>query len=306
MSASSLKAWIHAFRLRTLPLALASIGMGISMAYANHGFRLKVSILAVLTTLFLQILSNLANDFGDSKKGVDNADRLGPERAMQQGIISPAAMKTGILIFVLLALSSGIWLLIEAFKGYHLPYTAILFFIVGIISIAASILYTVGKNPYGYHGLGDFFVFLFFGLVAVIGTYFLNTLHIGYYSPWPAIAIGFLSTGVLNLNNMRDVENDTRFNKKTIVVKIGSRYALLYHSILILGALILMLAYTILTALSYWEFLFLLSYPLFIKDWIQILRTKHPSALDNQLKKLAINTLLLVLFYGAGVIIAGL
>jgi len=303
MPAFPIQAWVHAFRLRTLPLALASVGTGIAMSYANHGFKARVSLLTVFTTLFLQILSNLANDFGDSVKGVDNSDRVGPERAMQNGSISTSSMKRGILLFVFLALGSGIWLIIEAFKDQNFTPTSILFFLVGLVSIAASIMYTVGKNPYGYYGFGDLFVFIFFGLVAVLGSYYLNTLELAAQHFLPAIAIGMLSTGVLNLNNMRDVENDTRFHKKTLVVKMGMKSARIYHSILILGGLSLFLIYALMNFHHPLHYLFLLIYPLFILDWSKILKITNHSELDPHLKKLAINTLLLVILFATGIIL---
>lgn len=304
MNSQTVAAWIHAFRLRTLPLALASVGMGISLAYAHHGMRLRVSILSISTTLLLQILSNLANDYGDFSKGVDNQNRLGPERAVQKGIISPMQMKKGIFIFIILSLLSGIWLIIEAFKGQGMSASAILFFILGLIAIAASIKYTIGKKAYGYFGFGDLFVFVFFGLVAVLGTYFLNTLEFNTLSILPAVSVGFLSTGVLNLNNLRDVDNDTDHGKNTMIVWLGSDKGKIYHSFLILGSLVLMLIYSLLTFKSMSEFLYLLISPLLILDLIRIIRNKEPKALDPHLKKLALGTFGLVILFGIGILIA--
>jgi 1,4-dihydroxy-2-naphthoate polyprenyltransferase len=303
MNKLSLSAWIHAFRLRTLPLAFASISMGIFLAYANQGMRLRVSILSLTTTLFLQILSNLANDYGDFSKGVDNDNRLGPERAVQKGLISPLQMKRGIFVFIFLSLISGIFLLYESFKVQNLSTTAVLFFILGLIAIGASIKYTIGKKAYGYFGFGDFFVFVFFGLVAVLGTYYLNTLQFNNLAIIPAIAVGFLSTGVLNLNNLRDIENDTLHGKNTLIVLLGSAKGKIYHSFLIIGAILLLILYTTLTFTSLVEYLYVLMIPLLIKDLIQIIKNDQPKDLDPYLKKLAIGTFVSVLLFGIGILI---
>lgn len=304
MNRQTLAAWIHAFRLRTLPLALASVGMGIFLSYAHQGMRLRVSILSITTTLLLQILSNLANDYGDFSKGVDNQNRLGPERAVQKGLISPKQMKRGVITFMFLSLFSGIGLIWEAFKGHDWSAGAVVFFILGLLAIAASVKYTVGKKAYGYFGFGDLFVFIFFGLVAVIGTYFLNTMLFNSLTILPAVAVGLLSTGVLNLNNLRDVENDTVHGKNTLIVWLGSKKGKVYHFILIIGSILLMITYSLLSYHSLTEFLYLLISPLLFIDLIKVLRNKEPKELDPFLKKLALSTFGLVLLFGIGILIA--
>ncbi|MFD1550649.1 1,4-dihydroxy-2-naphthoate octaprenyltransferase [Putridiphycobacter roseus] len=230
-----LKNWISAFRLRTLPLALSTVLMGNALAVFKGAFNPTIFWLTILTTLLLQILSNLANDYGDGIKGTDNVDRVGPKRAIQSGAISPKQMKTAVIIFALLSLLSGIGLLLVALK---MDLMLFIFFLLGIAAIGAAIKYTVGKSAYGYQGLGDLFVFIFFGLVGVLGAYYLQVKTIDYWMALPAIAIGAFSAAVLNLNNMRDIENDGKVGKNTLVVKLGLKHAKKYHYTLFLLAYI--------------------------------------------------------------------
>src|SRR5680860_1161523 len=220
--------WMQAFRLRTLPLSISSAVIGSILAYADGKFVWPVFILTLTTTIFLQVLSNLANDFGDSVHGTDNSNRVGPERTVQSGKISKTEMKRLIVIFSILSFISGSLLIYFGLRNAKVG-LIILFFMLGIASIAAAIKYTIGKKPYGYSGLGDLFVFIFFGLVGVCGTYFLFTNQFNMELLLPASSIGLLSAGVLNLNNMRDIANDATSGKKTMVVRIGSEKAKLYH-----------------------------------------------------------------------------
>ena len=218
---STTKNWLVAFRLRTLPLALSSIILGSMLAYADGIFSWPVAILAVTTTLFLQILSNLANDYGDSVSGVDNEHRVGPSRSVQGGAITASQMRRAVFLFAFLSLASGIGLIIVGTRGLQLESTLI-YLVLGLGAIAAAIKYTVGKNPYGYQGLGDLFVFIFFGLVGVCGTYYLHTHQLPWDILLPAASVGLLSVAVLNLNNLRDRESDAASGKRTLVVKLGS------------------------------------------------------------------------------------
>lgn len=294
-----LKVWIHALRLRTLPLALSSIAMGAFLAAFFDGFRWKISLLAAVTTLFLQILSNLANDFGDAQKGTDNQHRLGPERAVQSGKISAVAMKKAIIIFVGLSLISGIVLIFRSTRGMNLE-IGMGFFAIGVGAIAAAVFYTIGKKSYGYSGLGDLFVFVFFGLVAVVGTYFLNTLQFRWDILLPAVSLGFLSAGVLNLNNLRDIANDKNSGKMTLAVRFGERGAKFYHLFLILGAFLSAFLFNLKNSENPWSFgWIILLLPLFVVDLVQIFKTRNLRMLDPFLKKLALKTLLFVIVYGA-------
>ncbi|MFQ3575713.1 MAG: 1,4-dihydroxy-2-naphthoate octaprenyltransferase [Cytophagales bacterium] len=232
-----LKALIGAMRLRTLPLSLATIITGTALAILNYKADLTIFIFSVLTTVFLQVLSNFANDYGDGMKGTDNEKRLGPHRAVQSGIISLKEMKTAIIVTVFLSLVSGISLLAITFKEQLLGF---LFFLsLGILSIWAAIRYTAGKNPYGYKAWGDFFVWLFFGIVGVLGVYFLHTKSVSAYALLMANALGFLAVSVLNMNNIRDIENDEACGKITLAVKLKFEGARIYQIILTFSAFIL-------------------------------------------------------------------
>jgi len=295
------KPWIHAFRLRTLPLALSSVALGSFIAYYDNGFNWKVCLLAAVTTLFLQILSNLANDYGDSKHGTDNLERVGPQRAVQSGRIKPKEMKKVVIFFMLLSLVSGLWLIFEGTKG--IPFiNVLLFVIVGLGAIAAAVKYTIGEHPYGYSGFGDLFVFVFFGLTGVIGTYYLNTHKLNWEILLPASAMGFLSAGVLNLNNMRDRVNDEVSGKNTMVVKMGIQKAKWYHLSLLLGSVITGLTYMLINYHSPFQMLFLLTIPMLWINVSVVFKNTIPEELDPYLKKLAITSLLFSLAFGIGLL----
>ena len=299
----SVKSWIKAARLRTLPLAMSGILMGAALSYFDGGFQPKITVLAIVTALFIQIFSNFANDYGDSQKGTDNNHRVGPQRTVQSGEISLNEMKVGMVVLIALSLTTGIWLIAEGTKGLD-PTTFLLFLGFGIIALVAAYRYTGGSNPYGYAGFGDIAVFLFFGLLPVVGTYFLNTHLINPGIFLPAVSIGFFSTGVLNLNNMRDIENDRNSGKKTVVVRMGSAKSRLYHSSLIIFGWLSALLFVAIRFQSIYQVLFLLTVPLFIRDLVKINQIKEPRQLDPFLKKLSIATLLFTLLFGIGIILA--
>lgn len=297
----NLKIWLKAFRLRTLPLSLSCIAMGGFLAASNGSFNTVVFTLSILTTVFLQILSNLANDYGDSVNGADSDTRKGPSRAVQSGAISKSEMKSAVVLFILLSLAAGCLLLWTAF-GFN--WRAILFFFgLGVLSIVAAIAYTVGKKPYGYAGLGDISVLIFFGLVGVMGSYYLFTKQIEGWEWLPAMSCGLFSIAVLNINNIRDIESDKLAGKFSIPVRIGRPKAVLYHWFLIIAGLATASTYSILAYRSPWQFLFLLSLPLFIRNGIAV-STKPSVELDPYLKQMAITTLLFVLLFGAGLILS--
>lgn len=300
---NKLGAWLQAFRLRTLPLALSSAILGSFLAYADGKFVLSVFILALVTTLFLQVLSNLANDYGDSMHGADNSNRLGPERTVQSGKISKKEMKILIAVFIFLSFTSGSLLIYFGLRNANLG-LVVLYFLLGIASIAAAIKYTIGKNPYGYRGLGDLFVFLFFGLVGVGGTYFLHTQQFHPRLLLPAASVGLLSAGVLNLNNMRDIENDAASGKKTLVVWMGPQFAKVYHSLLIVISLLLSIIFILQTWKSVYQFMFLLSvFPLGF-HLAQVLINHVPQKLNIQLKVLALTTFFFALTFSLGIFLA--
>ncbi|MCU4165040.1 1,4-dihydroxy-2-naphthoate polyprenyltransferase [Carboxylicivirga caseinilyticus] len=296
---SSTKAWITAFRLRTLPLAFSSILMGSFIAAYYGKFQWSILLLALLTTLFLQILSNLANDYGDSVNGADHDGRQGPQRMVQSGAISLNQMKIAIIIFTLLSLGSGIGLIYASFGGL-IQIRFLLFLLIGLGAIAAALKYTMGSNPYGYKGLGDVFVLIFFGLAGVGGTYFLHANDWDWRVLLPALSVGFLSSGVLNVNNMRDIESDRTAGKKTIVVKMGLKAAKVYHYVLISFSFIFLLIFVLINDFRLIHLLFIASMPLFLSHILSIKKAWVADDFDPQLKKLAISTLIFVLFMGAG------
>jgi 1,4-dihydroxy-2-naphthoate octaprenyltransferase len=295
------QAWISALRLRTLPLALASIGMGSFLAAADHVFRLEVLVWAGLTTIFLQILSNLANDYGDSVNGADSEHRIGPERAVQSGVISIGEMKIGILTFVLLSLVSGIILLSETVGlGTSLFYWFLGF---GVLSITAAYTYTAGNRPYGYAGFGDIMVLIFFGVLGVGGSYFLYALQIDYIIILPAISMGTLATGVLNINNIRDIDADTKAGKNTIPVRFGKKNAIIYHWLLIIIAIISAAAYIFLQGTSIYNLIWLPGLPLLFVNGYKVATTPLQKDLDPYLKQLALSTLLFMITFGLAIVL---
>lgn len=292
--------WIEAARPRTLPLAIASILLGNFLAYAAGKFSFLTAILAILTTLLLQILSNFANDFGDSKNGVDNKNRKVALRAVQTGKISPSEMKNAVIITASLSFISGISLLYFALQ-YAKPQTIITFVMLGLLAILAAIAYTVGKKPYGYMGLGDLSVFLFFGWIGTFGTYYLQTEILNYYILIPASGCGFLSVAVLNLNNLRDIENDRKTGKNSIPVRIGKIYGFYYQkTIMLLGVC------TFIVYLMYQGKPIQLSQNIIIMaGWyplVQIIKQLNskmtPAQIDPYLKKTALSTLFLIVIFG--------
>ncbi|MEQ8713867.1 MAG: 1,4-dihydroxy-2-naphthoate polyprenyltransferase [Cyclobacteriaceae bacterium] len=302
MPSAKVKAWISAFRLRTLPLALASIFLGSFIAAAQGAFDGLIFSLCVLTTLFLQILSNLANDYGDSIHGADGDHREGPSRAVQAGLITSQQMKSAMMVFGTLSFISGISLIYAAF---HRQWWLVLIFLtLGLGAIYAAVRYTSGKNPYGYKGLGDLFVLLFFGLVGVGGSYFLFTQSWDWSVLLPATGCGLLAVGVLNVNNIRDIQSDALSGKRSIPVRIGRERAVYYHWILLLGALACAGAYTIANYQGYWQWLFVVTVPLLLINGRAVQSKTKAAALDPYLKQLAITTLLFVITFGLGLLLS--
>ncbi|MGO4819158.1 1,4-dihydroxy-2-naphthoate octaprenyltransferase [Flavobacterium sp. W22_SRS_FP1] len=293
-----MKHWIEAARLRTLPLSVSGIIVGSMYALANptdtiltptEVFNWRLFAFAILTTLGLQILSNFANDYGDGIKGTDNEDRVGPKRAIQSGAITPEAMKRAIIMTSVLTLLSAILLIYFAFGDTNLSYS-LFYLVLGILAIASAIRYTVGSKAYGYRGFGDVFVFIFFGLVSTLGVNFLYSKQLDIELFLPATAIGLLSVGVLNLNNMRDEESDRKVGKNTLVVQIGGKKAKLYHYFLVTFAMALVLVFALLNSFAFDQYLFLLAFIPLTKHLINVYKNEDHKALDPELKKLALST----------------
>lgn len=295
----SLKPWIEAARLRTLPLAISTMIMGHTLAAAKGTFDWWVTVLSILTAVGLQILSNLSNDYGDSVHGADSDTRIGPARAVQSGIISAKNMKKAMVLTLIVTLVFGLILLYIAFDSWQLR---ILFFTLGLLAIWAAVNYTAGNNPYGYSGKGDISVFIFFGLFTVIGSYFLQTKSFDPSILLPAISCGALSVGVLNINNIRDIQSDNAAGKRSIPVKIGRKAAVLYHGVLLtigIGSLMIYGLVADFDHIANWLFLLLL--PLFIINFRAVYRLEG-APLDPYLKQLALSTAVLILLFCGGLL----
>lgn len=297
-----LKAWVSAMRLRTLPLSISGIVIGACLAHYNGFFKWNIFLLAVCTAISLQILSNLANDYGDGLKGTDNQDRIGPERAIQSGIISPGQMYNAIKVNIVIVIFFAFVLILKAFGLNNFIYSFI-FFLLGGLSIVAAIRYTVGDSAYGYRGLGDLFVFIFFGFVSVVGSYFLFARQIDHVLFLPAISIGFLSMAVLNLNNMRDIESDRKANKLTLAVKLGLKKAKTYHNFLIISTIIISIIFIVLYYNSAYNLILILSFIPLIFHLVNINKNEKPELLDSQLKILALSSFVFALLLGIGQIL---
>lgn len=295
----NLSIWISAMRPRTLPLSVSGIIIASSFAEYNGCFNWLIFILALLTTISLQILSNLANDYGDGIKGTDDNNRIGPERAIQSGKITPNEMFEVIKLNILICIVLAFLLIFKAFGSQHFLLT-LLFFLLGISSVIAAIRYTVGNKAYGYRGLGDVFVFIFFGLVSVIGTYVLYAKTVHHVVFLPSITIGLLSVAVLNLNNMRDIKSDLASGKITLAVKLGFERAKRYHYTLIIAAIIISALFGILYYTSIYNLIYFLAYIPLIKHLKTVKNNVIPKDLDSELKIVALSAFFLSLLLAVG------
>lgn len=289
-----MKHWIEAARVRTLPLSVSGILVGSFYAMSQAIFNWYIVGFALLTTLGLQILSNFANDYGDGVKGTDNEDRVGPQRAVQSGAISPQSMKSAIRLTAVITFVFATLLIYFSFKNQYLYYS-LFFLVLGVIAIASAIRYTVGNSAYGYRGWGDVFVFVFFGWVSTMGTYFLFAKEWDWYLTLPATAIGLLSVGVLNLNNMRDEDSDRKSGKRTMVVKMGGSAARQYHYFLITTAMVLMLGFGLLKGFAIDQYIYVIVFFPLMSHMLRVHRTQNNRDLDPELKRLAISTFVLAL-----------
>jgi len=303
------KSYIKAARLRTLPLSISGIIVGSYLGNAvvnsmvensaqSSIFESLIFWLAILTTIGFQVLSNYANDYGDGIKGSDK-NRTGEARMVSSGAITPKQMKMAMILTAIITVFIALLLIYVAFGSENFGYS-FLFFGLGMASIAAAIKYTVGNSAYGYSGFGDVFVFVFFGLLSVIGSYFLYAKQLDFQIFLPAISVGMLSTAVLNLNNLRDRAEDKANNKNTLVVKLGIVKAKKYHYTLIIGALLAAVVYTIVNFSSIYEFIFLVAFIPLVKNMITVSNNTIPAALDGELKKVALSTFLFAILFGIG------
>ncbi|KSA14260.1 1,4-dihydroxy-2-naphthoate octaprenyltransferase [Maribacter dokdonensis] len=294
---TKVKAWLNAARLRTLPLSISGIFVGTALAAYYGATNVTIFILALCTTIGLQVTSNFANDYGDGVKGTDGDDRIGPKRALQSGLLTAAELKRGIYISIVINAVLIISLIITSFGIKDVLYP-VLFLVLGALAIWAAIKYTVGKSAYGYQGLGDVFVFIFFGLVSVLGSMFLYLKFIDLIAVLPAIAIGLLSVGVLNLNNMRDIKSDTAVGKNTLAVKMGLSKAKKYHYTILVVSFLCLFYFLFTTNASQLRYVSLVGYLPILVHLRKVALTNKAAELDPELKKLALSTFCIaVLFF---------
>ena len=302
MTNEKLQMWWETARPKTLPLALASIFTGSALGYwANpQGFNGLVMALCLLTTILLQVISNFANDYGDHQKGSDTEERIGPLRGIQKGAISAKELKWGLILMVGASFLSGSFLIGIAYENLSDLFA---FAGLGILAIVAAITYTVGAKPYGYMGLGDISVLVFFGLLGVGGTYYLQTHSIDSHIILPAIGSGLLASAVLNINNLRDIEQDAKAGKNTLAVRLGAYKGRVYHCILLSMAALCYLAFAVATAISWTNYLFVLAMPLLAKHAIFVYRSQQPSELRPMLAQMSMISLLINILFSLGLLI---
>nr|WP_086937775.1 1,4-dihydroxy-2-naphthoate polyprenyltransferase [Thaumasiovibrio occultus] len=302
MSASSLSVWLSAARPKTLPLAVASIACGSAVAALEQQFSLAITALALLTALLLQILSNLANDYGDAVKGTDNEQRLGPMRAIQSGAVTTSTMRKAMAFNVVLTLISGISLILLATDSVKDMFS---FALLGAMAIAASIAYTVGRKPYGYMGLGDLSVLIFFGWLGVAGTYYLQTGSVDSLVFLPATACGLLAVGVLNINNLRDIDNDRACGKQTLAVRMGPQWGRRYHLVLLTGAIGCLIVFASFELTGWFAWLFLLALPMLIRHGRDVFLSADGAALRPMMGTMVKCALATNLLFAIGVMLSG-
>ena len=300
MSVSSTKSWIQATRLRTLPLAIANVSMGAILSHYFGAFNWPLYLMTVITAILLQVLSNLANEYGDFIHGADHADRSGPSRTVQSGAISANAMKKAMYLTAGLSIVSGVILI--SLTTLSIP-LKIVFLALGLIAVWASINYTAGSNPYGYRGYGDVSVFLFFGLLSVVGSFYLQRVQWQWSILLPAISCGAFSMGVLNVNNIRDLESDAMAGKNSLALKMGRVKAVRYHALLLTVGIMASAIFTMIHLERGLQWLFLIITPLLIINFRAVQLKVKPMELDPYLKQMALTTLLFVISFGIGLLV---
>ncbi|KMK15517.1 1,4-dihydroxy-2-naphthoate octaprenyltransferase [Pluralibacter gergoviae] len=300
-SISRSQAWLESLRPKTLPLAFSAIIVGIALAWWQGHFDPLVAALALVTAGLLQILSNLANDYGDAVKGSDKPDRLGPLRGMQKGVITQAEMKRALMITVGLICVSGLALLLVAYQSVE---DFIGFLVLGLLAIVAAITYTVGTRPYGYIGLGDISVLVFFGWLSVIGSWYLQAHTVEAIMFLPATACGLLATAVLNINNLRDINSDRENGKNTLAVRLGPVNARRYHACLLMGTLVCLALFNLIAVHTLWGWLFLLATPLLVKQARFVIRHPDPADMRPMLERTVKAALLTNLLFVIGIVLS--
>ena len=293
--------YIKSMRLRTLPLSLAGVCLGIMLALADYRIDWKVALLIMLTTICLQVLSNVSNELGDTLSGVDGEDRNGPQYSLGEGGLTVSEMKGFIAVMAVACALSGL-LMLQASFGTLFAIEPLCLIALGAAAIGGAIKYTLGKNPYGYRGLGDISVFIFFGLVSVMGAYFVAAHTIlSWIIALPAMAIGCFSVAVLNVNNIRDMKTDAGI-RVTTPLKVGLKRARIYQTVLITVGWLCLIAFNLMRFQDMWHWLFIITLPLFVKHLVGVW-TRTDRELDPMLPLLVISTFILSLLYGLGYLV---
>ncbi|UJF19245.1 1,4-dihydroxy-2-naphthoate polyprenyltransferase [Vibrio sp. SS-MA-C1-2] len=298
---STFAIWLDAARPKTLPLAIASIITGSAIAAWQAHFSLSIAIMALITAILLQTLSNLANDYGDAVQGTDNDDRLGPQRAIQSGLITQTSMKKAIAFTIVLTIISGLYLISLAFSN---PTDIFGFILLGVFAIIASITYTMGTKPYGYRGLGDISVLIFFGWLGVAGTYYLHTGYVDMSVILPATACGLLAVAVLNINNLRDIDNDKTCGKMTLIVRMGPTWGRKYHVILLSTAVICLALFAIIEIHSPIGWLFIFAIPMLIKHGRAVYQSTNGEAIRPMMGVIVKCALITNILFSIGLVLS--
>lgn len=297
MESNKCKMWFETARPKTLPLAIASIVTGSALAYYYHQFNGTIALLALITATLLQIVSNFANDYGDHIKGSDTAERIGPLRGIQQGAITFSQLRLGLILVTLASMISGAALIAVACQTWN---DVLAFIVLGILAIIASITYTVGKKPYGYMGLGDVSVFIFFGLLGVCGTFYLQSHLLNWAMVLPAMMSGLLAVAVLNINNLRDIEQDKKSGKNTLIVRIGAVAGRYYHISLLILATLFALLFALYHFRHWYSFIFILVLPLLAKHAVFVMNHRDALQLRPMLAQMAKLALLFNIIFSLG------
>lgn len=292
--------YVAAMRLRTLPLSLAGVSLGLMLAAADYRVSWPVALFTVITTVCLQILSNVSNELGDFLNGTDTPDRQGPLYSLSEGCLQKGDFKAMIAVYVIICIASGLAMIWFSF-GTFFAIEPLLLMVLGAAAIIAAMRYTLGRNPYGYRGMGDLYVFIFFGLVAVLGSYFIATHTMFWRMLLPAASIGAFSVAVLNVNNIRDMSTDAG-KRVTVPLKIGGRWARVYQTLLVVAGWISMLAYSFLRMQDPWHYLFVLTLPLYAIHLSGVWK-RTGKALDPMLPLLVISTFIFALLGGLGYLV---
>ena len=297
MESNKCKMWFETARPKTLPLAIASIVTGSALAYYYHQFNGTIALLALITATLLQIVSNFANDYGDHIKGSDTEERIGPLRGIQQGAITFSQLRLGLILVTLASMISGAALIAVACQTWN---DVLAFIVLGILAIIASITYTVGKKPYGYMGLGDVSVFIFFGLLGVCGTFYLQSHLLNWAMILPAMMSGLLAVAVLNINNLRDIEQDKKSGKNTLIVRIGAVAGRYYHISLLILATLFALLFALYHFQHWYSFIFILVLPLLAKHAVFVMNHRDALQLRPMLAQMAKLALLFNIIFSLG------